>query len=63
LNSESPSDQNLAKNKLTRWQVDPDLAGIRNPSALQLFSQDEREEWGALWRKVAAVLKRAHTKK
>jgi serine/threonine-protein kinase len=53
----------LPRKMLTRWQVDPDLAGIRDPSALQQFSKDEREECLALWRDVAAALNRGQSSK
>jgi serine/threonine-protein kinase len=48
----------LGRRLLTRWQVDPDLAGLRDPSALARLSSDERKECLALWKEVAAVLAR-----
>jgi serine/threonine-protein kinase len=47
------------KTKLTRWQAEPDLAGLRDPGALDKLSAEERDEWLALWKEVGAVLKRA----
>jgi serine/threonine-protein kinase len=47
------------KNTLTRWGADPDLAGLRESSALEKLPAGERDEWLALWREVAAVLDRA----
>jgi serine/threonine-protein kinase len=41
---------------LTHWQVDPDLAGLREPSALDKLSADERKDCVALWNEVGAVL-------
>jgi eukaryotic-like serine/threonine-protein kinase len=61
MNSNSRAERDLAKQRLTRWQIDPDLAGVRDASALERFSKDEREEWLALWRDIAAVLDRAQT--
>jgi len=46
---------------LTHWQADPDQAGLREPSALDTLSVDERKECLALWKEVAAVLNRART--
>jgi serine/threonine-protein kinase len=46
---------------LTHWQVDPDLAGLREPGALEERSVDEREECLALWKEIAAVLNHAYT--
>jgi serine/threonine-protein kinase len=58
---DSQAERDLGKKTLTRWQGDPDLAGIREPRALEPFSKDEQEECLALWRDVAAVLKRRQT--
>jgi serine/threonine-protein kinase len=43
---------------LTRWQQDPDLTGVRDPSELDRLAPDERKEFLALWAEVAAVLGR-----
>jgi hypothetical protein len=43
---------------LTHWQVDPDLAGLLEPSGLEKLSADEQEKWTALWNEVGAVLNR-----
>jgi eukaryotic-like serine/threonine-protein kinase len=43
---------------LMHWQADPDLAGLREPSALDQLSADERMDWLRLWNEVAAVLDR-----
>src|SRR5262249_20314896 len=53
----------LAKNMLTHWQVEPDLAGLREPLALDQLSADERNDWLALWNEVAAVLNRTRKTK
>jgi serine/threonine-protein kinase len=53
------ADAGLARKTLTRWRADPDLAGLRDPGSLGRLSADEREEWGALWDRVAALLDRA----
>jgi serine/threonine-protein kinase len=48
---------------MRHWQTDVDLAGLREPSALDKLSPAERQECLALWKEVAAVLSRAQTTK
>ena len=43
---------------LTHWQVEPDLAGIRDLKALDEASAEERNDCFALWDEVGAVLRR-----
>jgi serine/threonine-protein kinase len=43
---------------LTRWQKEPDLAGVRDPGELTKLAANERKEYLALWAEVAAVLAR-----
>ena len=43
---------------LTRWQMEPELACVRDPSELNKLAPDERKEFLALWADVAAVLAR-----
>ncbi|HJZ91232.1 MAG TPA: serine/threonine-protein kinase [Gemmataceae bacterium] len=43
---------------LTLWQVDPDLACVRDPGELNKLTADERREYLALWDDVTAVLGR-----
>jgi serine/threonine-protein kinase len=57
LDSDSQVSQDLAKRMLEQWQVDPDLAGLRDPKALEEFSLEERTECLTLWSAVAASLK------
>jgi hypothetical protein len=59
LSSGSRPARDFAKKMLTHWQIDPDLAGLREPSELEKLSADERREWLALWNEVGAVLERA----
>jgi tetratricopeptide (TPR) repeat protein len=61
MNRDSQADRDRAKKMLTRWQIDPDLRGIREPRALERLPKDEQEEFLTLWRDVAAVLDRAKT--
>jgi serine/threonine-protein kinase len=58
LDSGSRAARELAKKMLTRWQIDPDLAGLREPRGLDKLSADERKECLALWQEVDALLKR-----
>jgi serine/threonine-protein kinase len=59
LDSGSQAVRDLAKRNLTYWQVDPDLAGLREPSRLEKLSADERRECLVLWHEVGAVLNRS----
>jgi serine/threonine-protein kinase len=63
LDSGSAMAPDLAKKMLTLWQAEPDLAGIREPRAMDKLPADEREEWLALWNEVGAVLNRAQKTK
>jgi serine/threonine-protein kinase len=63
LDSGSQAARDLAKKMVTHWQVDPDLAGLREPSGLDQLSADERREWLALWNEVGAVLSRTQPTK
>jgi eukaryotic-like serine/threonine-protein kinase len=49
----------LVRKMLTQWQVDPDLAGLRESSAMDKLSTDERKECLALWQAVGNLLRRA----
>jgi hypothetical protein len=42
---------------LEHWQVDPDLAGLRDPVALERLPPDERQKCRTLWNKVDAARK------
>jgi serine/threonine-protein kinase len=55
----SPFERSLAKRMLTNWQADPDLAGLREPLALDDLSAGERQDCLAVWHDVRAVLRRA----
>jgi serine/threonine-protein kinase len=46
---------------LKGWQTAPDLAGLRDPEALEKLLADEQRECRALWNEVAAVLRRIDT--
>jgi serine/threonine-protein kinase len=61
LDSGSQAARDRAKKMLARWQHDSDLAELREPSALDKLSAEERKEWSALWSEVTAVLNQAYT--
>jgi hypothetical protein len=48
---------------LAQWRADPDLAGLREPAALDRFPAAEREEYRRLWRGVDDVIKRSQAPK
>jgi serine/threonine-protein kinase len=58
LNGDSKAARNQAKTMLERWQVDPDLAGLREPEALDRLPLVERQEWHTFWNDVNALCKR-----
>ena len=52
------ADRDLAKEMLTLWQDEPDLAGLREPAGLERLTADERKGCLALWAEVGRVLAR-----
>jgi tetratricopeptide (TPR) repeat protein len=48
---------------LSHWQKDPDLAGIRDKTALDKLPAEEQKAFGRLWADVAALLKKAEQKR
>ena len=48
---------------LKHWQKDPDLAGVRDRSALEKLPDAERAEWEKLWADVAELLKKVQEQK
>jgi hypothetical protein len=59
LDTDTEEARSAVRNALRHWQVDPDLAGVRDPDALSRLPEAEREEWTSLWADVASLLKRA----
>jgi len=43
---------------LEHWRVDPDLAGLRDPSSIATLPESERDECLAIWSEVDALLER-----
>jgi tetratricopeptide (TPR) repeat protein len=52
----------IAREKLIQWQTDPDLASVRDDSALALLDDDERGQWEGLWKDVGALLSKIRSK-
>jgi serine/threonine-protein kinase len=62
LDGNSAVARDLARNLLTRWRAEPDLAGLREPE-LEKLTADERQECRALWGRVDALLERGRASK
>ncbi len=45
-----------ARDALSHWKADPDLAGVRDADNIVKLSEPERKEWQALWGKVDKLL-------
>jgi serine/threonine-protein kinase len=58
LDSGLRADRDNAKEMLTLWQGEPDLAGLRGPARLKKLAEDERKGCLTLWAEVRAVLAR-----
>jgi tetratricopeptide (TPR) repeat protein len=48
-----------AERRLTHWQQDTDLAGVRDSEKLDGLPEAERKAWQALWADVAGLLQKA----
>jgi serine/threonine-protein kinase len=55
---DSDAGRDLAKEMLTLWLVEPDLARLREPGALVNLPPEEREEWNSLWGQVRLALEK-----
>jgi serine/threonine-protein kinase len=56
LESDSPASRELAKEMLTLWLVEPDVARLREPGALTNLPTPEPEEWTLWWGEVRLAL-------
>jgi hypothetical protein len=54
-----PAARAAAVRFLSKWQREPDLAGVREAKALAKLPPDERDQWGKLWEEVASLVRRA----
>jgi serine/threonine-protein kinase len=55
--TDKAADRAMLVQTLKHWQEDPDLAGVRDKSALEKLTDAERAEWEKLWADVAELLK------
>jgi Flp pilus assembly protein TadD len=60
--STNPEDRAQARKRLSYWQTDSDLAGVRDAAALAKRPEEERTAWRRFWDEVAAVLRKAGQK-
>ena len=56
LDSDDPQARAAVAPTLRHWRQAPDLAGVREPAALETLPEAEREQWRGLWAKVDALL-------
>jgi serine/threonine-protein kinase len=59
---ESPSEAARARVRkvLMQWQIDPDLAGVRDSSLIEKLPGAECQQWRGLWESVGNLLKRTN---
>jgi serine/threonine-protein kinase len=60
---DGPAAKQAVRQRLEHWRQDADLAGLRDPEAVDRLPADEREAWRALWAEVAALLKNVKEEK
>ena len=58
----SGRERSSGRSRLGRWLVATQLAGVRDPNALEALSATERGEWKAFWAKVEGTIKRGMPK-
>jgi serine/threonine-protein kinase len=54
----NPQTNHLIRRDLSRWRVNPDLASVRDPQALDRLPDNERAAWQALWGDVDDLARR-----
>jgi hypothetical protein len=57
-----PAVNQTIQQRLAHWRRDPDLASVRDASALDHLGDNERAAWQALWRDVDELAKRVANK-
>jgi serine/threonine-protein kinase len=62
LDRDPGSAQTIGLQRLTQWQGDPDLAGLRDAAALSGLTPEERKACLAVWDEVETVLGRCKTR-
>jgi serine/threonine-protein kinase len=58
----NPQAKQAIRQRLLRWQSDPDLASVRDRAALDRLADNERAAWQALWRDVDDLAKQVANK-
>ncbi len=53
-----PQVRETLQRTLESWRIDPDLAGLRDPVALERLTPSERQECQSLWRDLDALLEK-----
>jgi tetratricopeptide (TPR) repeat protein len=56
LASGPPQARDAVRQTLQHWKADPDLAGVREPKALEALPEAERVDWRDLWAEVDRLL-------
>jgi len=59
LANDAPAERDMSRNMLSHWQSEPDLAGLRDPEALNNLPADESVECRKLWDSVNSALHQA----
>jgi serine/threonine-protein kinase len=59
LETANPKQRAAIAQTLKHWQDDTDLAGVREPKAIDALPESERDGWRTLWKNVAEALARA----
>jgi serine/threonine-protein kinase len=54
-----PPERQAAQGTLRHWQIDPDLAGVRDQAGLAKLPEAERTAWATLWGEVRGLLAKA----
>jgi hypothetical protein len=58
---DNPAIQRAIQQQLVQWQQDPDLASVRDRTALDGLPEHDRAAWQSLWHDGAALLHRLAT--
>jgi serine/threonine protein kinase len=63
LGTGRPEDRAAVQAAIQHWQIDPDLARLRDKAGLAKLPDSERQAWEKLWADVAALQRRARETK
>ena len=59
LDGEPSYARDVARKLLVKWPTEPDLAGLREPQALDKMAENEQRDCRALWQEVRDVIERS----